>query len=49
MKGVTSRKTLYVPELPKGFIYLTETHRVVGIGEKIDEKVMRRIATSGNE
>jgi hypothetical protein len=49
MKGVTSRKTLYVPELPKGFIYLTATHKVIGIGEKIDEKAMQRIATSGNE
>jgi hypothetical protein len=42
MKGVTSRKILYVPELPKGFIYLTATHRVVGTGE-------RKFATSGRK
>jgi hypothetical protein len=35
------RKVIKVPELPKGFIYLTATHKVVGIGEKIDEKVMK--------
>jgi hypothetical protein len=34
------RKILLVPELPKTFIYLTETHEVRGTGEKIDKKVM---------
>jgi hypothetical protein len=43
------RKVIKVPELPKGFIYLTATHRVVGIGEKIDEKVMSSFDTSGNK
>jgi hypothetical protein len=28
------RKVIEVSELPKGFIYLTATHRVVGIGER---------------
>lgn len=33
-------KIIYVPELPKTFIYLTETHEIRGTGEKIDKKVM---------
>jgi hypothetical protein len=34
------RKIMLVPELPKTFIYLTETHEIRGTGETIDKKVM---------
>jgi hypothetical protein len=27
------RKEIKVPELPKGFVYLTKTHKVTGTGE----------------
>ena len=36
------KKIIEVPELPKTFIYLTDTHEVRGTGEKIDKKVMNR-------
>jgi hypothetical protein len=35
------RKIIRTPELPKDFIYLTKTHKVVGTGEKNAEKVMK--------
>jgi hypothetical protein len=38
---IATMKIIYAPELPKTFIYQTATHKVVGTGEKIDEKVMK--------
>jgi hypothetical protein len=35
------RKVIRTPDLPKDFIYLTKTHKVVGTGENYAEKVMK--------
>jgi hypothetical protein len=42
-------KVIRVPELPKGFTYMSKGYEIRGIGESLDEKKIENALSSANK